>query len=158
MKKLASIRPLRWLVMGMLCLSLLGCGVINPTPPRAVVESAIAQRLAQAQAVFDRQPITSSSEPRSTGLTADLPTPAQVGGVHIDHHDRVDVGGQWALEVTGTYRLRAGGLTNAQRRQARPFDIYLQRDRQDRWYLLTPEIEAASTSAQWRTIPLLPAV
>ncbi len=158
MEKLASIRPLRWLVMGMLCLSLLGCGVINPRPPRAVVESAIAQRLAQAQAVFDQQPIASSNEPRANEPTADLPTPAQVGGVHIDHCDRVDVGGQWALEVTGTYRLRAGDLSNAQRRQARPFEIYLQRDRQDQWFLLAPEIEATSTSARWRTLPLRPRV
>lgn len=131
--------------------------MFNPRPPQAVVEAAIAQRLAQAQAVFDGQPIASSPAPGSTGPTADLPTSAQVGGVRIDHHGRVDVGGQWALEVTGTYRLRAGDLSNAQRRQARPFDIYLQRDRQDQWFLLTPEIEAASASTRWRTVPLMPA-
>ena len=147
--------PLRWLVVGVLCLALGSCGLLSPRPPQAVVEDAIAQRLAQAQAVFDGQPIASFNNP-ATNNPATL-TSAQVGGVHIDHYNRVEVGGQWALEVTGTYRLRAGDLSNAQRRQARPFDIYLQRDRQDRWYLLTPEIEAASTSAQWRTIPLLPA-
>jgi hypothetical protein len=151
MGKLTSISPLRWLLVGVLCISLGSCGLLNPRPPQAVVAAAIAQRLAQAQAVFEGQPIASANNPAT-------PTLGQVGGVRIAHHGRVDVGGQWALEVTGTYRLRAGDLSNAQRRQARPFEIYLQRDRQDRWFLLTPEIEAAGTSARWRTIPLMPAV
>jgi hypothetical protein len=158
MGKLTSISPLRWLVVGVLCLSLGSCGIFNPRPPHAIVEAAIAQRLAQAQVVFDGQPIASFNQPSSSAPTANLPASTQVGGVRVDHYHRVNVGEQWALEVTGTYRLRSGDLSKAQRRQARPFDIYLQRDRQERWYLLTPEIEAASTSAQWRTIPLLPAV
>jgi hypothetical protein len=143
MSKLASIRPIRWVVIGVLCLSLLGCGLINPRPPRVVVEGAIAQKLSQTQAILYRQ---------FGAAPADL---AQVGRLRITDHHWTEIAGQPTVEVAGTYHLKGGGLTSAQRRQTRDFDVYLQRGTaKDQWLLLEPAPAQPGASLQWRATPI----
>lgn len=147
MGKPASIRLGRWVVIGLLCLALLGCGVINPRPPRAVVEGAIAQKLSQTQAMlyrqFGRQP---QADP------ADL---AQVGRIRITDHHWTEIASQPAVEVAGTYHLKGGGLTSAQRRQTRDFDLYLRRGTTpDQWLLLEAAPAKPGESPQWLATPV----
>lgn len=146
MGKPASIHLGRWVVIGLLCLALLGCGVINPRPPRAVVEGAIAQKLSQTQAILYRQ---------FGAAPADL---AQVGRIRIADHHWTEIVGQPAVEVAGTYHLKGGGLTSAQRRQTRDFDLYLQRGTtQDQWLLLEPAPTQPGEPLQWLATPVVPA-
>lgn len=143
MEKLASLRPLRWLVMGMLCLSLLGCGLINPRPPRAVVEGAIAQKLSQTQALLYRH------------LKADPADLAQVGRIRITDHHWIEIAGQPAVEVAGTYHLKGGELTSAQRSQTRDFDLYLRRDTTpDQWLLLESAPAEPGEPLRWLATPI----
>lgn len=143
MDTVTSIRPIRWVLIGMLCLSLLGCGLINPRPPRAVVESAIAQKLSQTQAVLYRQ------------FDSDPADRAEVGRIRIADHRWTELVGQPTVEVTGTYHLRGGRLTSAQRRQTREFDIYLQRGAtKDQWRLLEPVSAQSGDGLKWQAIPL----
>ncbi len=129
MGTLASMRPIRWVLVGILCLSLLGCGLINPRPPRAVVEGAIAQKLSQTQAVLHRQ--LSSSDAQANTL--------QVSHIRITDHRPLALAGQSAVEVSGTYQLQGAGLSKAQQRQTRPFDIYLHRENAEtEWILVDP--------------------
>lgn len=140
----ASMRSIRWVLMGMLCLSLLGCGLINPKPPRAVVEGAIAQKLAQTQTVLYRQ---FSSAPTDR---------AEVGRIRIADHHWSEIAGQPTVEVAGTYHLKGGNLTSAQRSQTRDFDIYLQRGAtKDQWLLLEPVSAQSEVALQWQATPLL---
>jgi hypothetical protein len=146
MGTLASIRPIRWVLMAMLCLSLLGCGLINPRPPRAVVEGAIAQKLSQTQAVLYRQ---------FAAAPADR---AQVGRIRITDHHWTEIAGQPTVEVAGTYHLKGGNLTNAQRSQTREFDVYLQRGAtKDQWLLLEPVSTQGGDALNWRATQLLTA-
>lgn len=140
------MRPIRWVLIGVLCLSLLGCGLINPRPPRAVVEGAIAQKLAQTQAVLYRQ-------------FAAAPTDrTQVGRIRVTDHHWTELAGQPTVEVVGTYHLKGGSLTNAQRNQTREFDVYLQRGAtKDQWLLLEPINVQSKDAPKWQAIPLLTA-
>lgn len=143
MDTVASMRPIRWILTGMLCLSLLGCGLVNPRPPRAVVEDAIAQKLSQTQAVLYRQ-------------FAAVPTDrAQVGRIRIADHHWTELAGQPTVEVVGTYHLKGGNLTAAQRSQTREFDVYLQRGAaKDQWLLLKPISARGDGALQWQATPL----
>ncbi|MBD1917524.1 MULTISPECIES: hypothetical protein [Cyanophyceae] len=146
MVTLASIRPIRWVLIGVLCLSLLGCGLINPRPPRAVVEGAIAQKLSQTQAVLYRQ------------FAAAATDRTQVSRIRITDHHWTELAGQPAVEVAGTYHLKGGSLTNAQRSQTREFDVYLQRGAtKDQWLLLEPVSIKNGEKPKWQAIPLLTA-
>lgn len=137
--------PMRWVALGLVCLLLGGCALVSPKPPKAVVAAAIAQQLAQTQAIF-----------RSTAAS---PAAAQVSGIQIAEHRRVAVAGQPAVAVSGTYRLSEKTLSIAQKRQSRPFSLYLQPDKgQNQWRLLAPEIQEATLSTerspQWQVIAL----
>ncbi|MGB3309040.1 MAG: hypothetical protein WBG32_21145 [Nodosilinea sp.] len=134
----------RMVAIAVVCLSLWGCGLVNPRPPRAVVEMAIAQKLSQTQAVLYRQ-LESSVDP------ADL---AQAGRIRIADHHWTTLASQPAVEVAGTYHLKGGQLTAAQRRQTRAFDLYLQRDSKDQWLLLEPVLARSGEVLQWQSTPL----
>ncbi len=143
MGTLASIRPIRWVLIGILCLSLLGCGLVNPRPPRAVVERAIAQKLSQTQAVLYRQ-FESAPTVR-----------AEVGRIRITDHHWTELAGQPTVEVAGTYHLKGGNLTSAQRSQTREFDLYLQRGAtKDQWRLLEPVSAQRGAPLKWQATPL----
>ncbi|MBE9136390.1 hypothetical protein IQ254_04095 [Nodosilinea sp. LEGE 07088] len=149
MGKVASInstywRPIRRAVVLLLCLSLWSCGLVNPRPPRAVIESAIAHKLSQTQAVLYRQ------------LTPAAPDElAQVGRIRITAHQWTAVAGQPTAAVVGTYHLKGGGLSGAQRRQTRNFEVYLQRgDAKGQWRLVEPAIARAGEPVQWQMTPL----
>ncbi|HSM81469.1 MAG TPA: hypothetical protein VLS96_07275 [Nodosilinea sp.] len=130
----------------MLCLSLVGCGMINPRPPQAVVEAAIAQKLSQTQLVLYRQ-LDASTPP------TDL---AQVNRIRVANHHWTTIANQPAVEIAGTYHLKGGGLSAAQRRQTREFDLYLQRGAEKgQWLLLEPDQALPGTTPQWRTTPLV---
>ncbi|MGB3202968.1 MAG: hypothetical protein WBA99_18830 [Nodosilinea sp.] len=136
----------RIVAIAVLCLSLWSCGLVNPRPPRAVVEMAIAQKLSQTQAMLYRQ-LDAAVDP------ADL---AQVGRIRITDHHRITLGQQSAVEVVGIYHLTGGPLTGAQRRQTRPFDLYLQRnDGNDQWLLLEPVLGRSGEVLRWQSTPLL---
>lgn len=147
---IASIRPIRGVVLLVLCLSLWGCGLVNPRPPRAVIEGAIAQTLSQTQTILYRELTPAAG---AAGL-------AQVSGIRIRDHHWSSLANQPGtqqpmVEVVGTYHLKGGGLTPPQRRQVRAFDIYLQRgSTQDDWRLLAPRINDVSASPQWITVPV----
>lgn len=143
METIASMRPIRWVLMAMLCLSLLGCGLINPRPPRAVVEGAIAQKLSQTQSVLYSQ-------------FAVAPTDrTQVGRIRVTDHHWTELAGQPTVEVTGTYHLKGGSLTNAQRSQTREFDVYLRRGAtKDQWLLLEPVSAQGGEPLNWQATPL----
>ncbi|MBD2108069.1 hypothetical protein [Nodosilinea sp. FACHB-13] len=146
METMASMRPIRWVLISVLCLSLLGCGLVNPKPPRAVVEGAIAQKLSQTQTVLYRQ---FSSAPTDR---------AEVGRIRITDHHWSEIAGQPTVEVAGTYHLRGGNLTSAQRSQTRDFEVYLQRGAtKDQWLLLEPVPNQTSDALQWQTTPVLTA-
>ena len=152
MSKLASIRPVRWVVIGVLCLSLLGCGLINPRPPRAVVEGAIAQKLSQTQALLYRQ----FGQQAGRQFRADPADLAQVGRIRIADHHWTEIAGQPAVEVAGTYHLKGGGLTNAQRRQTRDFNLYLRRGATpDQWLLLEAAPAQPGESLRWLATPII---
>lgn len=144
MIKLAS-RVGRIVAIALVCLSLWGCGIVNPRPPRAVVEAAIAQKLFQTQAVLYRQlaPIDST----------DL---AQVGRIRVTNHHWTTLADRPAVEVVGTYHLKGGQLTTAQRRQTRSFDLYLQRGTsKELWLLLDPVLGQSDDILSWQPTPLL---
>ena len=148
MGKPASIHPGRWIVIGLLCLVLLGCGVINPRPPRVVVEGAIAQKLSQTQALLYRQ--------FGRQFRADPADLAQVGRIRIADHHWTEIAGQPAVEVAGTYHLKGGGLTSAQRRQTRDFDLYLRRGTTpDQWLLLEAAPAPLGESLRWVATPII---
>jgi hypothetical protein len=109
-----------------------------------VIEQAIAKRLAQTQTLFHGQ------------ATPGQPAP-QVGHVRAQTQRRTTFDGGPALEVIGTYRLTGKGLSAAQQRLERDFDIYLQhrRDR-DEWLLLHPTATAEDGTLRWRAIPINP--
>jgi len=131
MGTLVSIQPIKCLVIIGLCLFLWGCGLANPKPPRAAVEVAIAEKIAQTQALLHSQQPTSDT-------SAD---PFRVGSVKISHHQWTTLADQPVVEVEGTYRLTGGRLSRAQQRQARAFDLYLQR---------------GATDADWTLVDLNP--
>ncbi|WP_035985585.1 hypothetical protein [Leptolyngbya sp. KIOST-1] len=140
-----AFQPARILIIGILCFCLGSCGLVNPRPPRAVVETAIAQKLSQTQAVLYRQ-LDATTAP------GDL---AQVGRIRITDHHWTTLANQPAVEVAGTYHLRGGALTAAQRRQTRNFDLYLRRgDSQDQWLLLEPVLGRSSEVLRWQSTPL----
>ncbi|OKH50101.1 hypothetical protein NIES30_05210 [Phormidium tenue NIES-30] len=111
-----------------------------------MVEGAIAQKLSQTQAVLYRQ-------------FAAAPTDrTQVGRIRITDHHWTELSGQPTVEVVGTYHLKGGSLTNAQRGQTREFDVYLQRGAtKDQWLLLEPVNVQSGDSPKWQAIPLLTA-
>lgn len=147
MRQLATLRPLRLVVIVGLCLALWGCGIVNPRPPRAVIESAIAQKLAQTQAILYRQ-FNTSTAPENL---------SQVGRLRVTDHHWTTVAGQSVVEVEGTYHLKGGSLTGAQRRQNLNFDVYLQRgDVKDQWLLLEPAPTPSGEPLRWLSTPLLP--
>jgi hypothetical protein len=114
-------------VIAVLCLSLWSCGVVNPSPARAVVADAIAHKVAQTQALLTRQ------------LALPEEAPAQVGSVKITHHHWTTIGNQPVVALEGTYRLQGGGWARSQQRQTRPFSLYLQRgDSKDQWIVVDP--------------------
>ena len=131
--------------IAVLCLSLVSCVLMIRRPPRAVVELAIAQKLAQTQAVLYRQ-FEPSVDP------ADL---SQVGRIRIADHHWTTLANQPAVEVAGTYHLKGGQLTAAQRRQTRDFDLYLRRgDSKDQWLLLEPVLARSGEVLRWQSTPL----
>jgi hypothetical protein len=149
MGTLTTIQPGRRVLLVLLglalCLNLWGCGLVNPSPPRAVVEAAIAQKLSQTQAVLYRQIAPALS-------TTDL---AQVSRISIADHHWTAIANQPAVAVTGTYQLKGGSLTAAQRRQTRSFDLYLRRgEAKDQWLLLEPVPDSGEGDVPWRTTPL----
>lgn len=136
----------RIVAIAVLCLSLWSCGLVNPGPPRTVVEMAIAQKLAQTQAVLYRQ-FESSVD------SGDL---AQVDRIRISDHHWTTLADQPAVEIAGTYHLKGGQLTRAQRSQTRAFDLYLQRgDSKDQWLLLEPMLGRSGEVLRWQPTPLL---
>ncbi|PSR19290.1 hypothetical protein C8255_03115 [filamentous cyanobacterium CCP3] len=136
----------RIVAIAVLCLSLVSCGLVNPRPPRAVVEMAIAQKLSQTQAVLYRQ-FASSVDPADR---------AQVGRIRISDHHWTTLDNQPAVEVAGTYHLKGGQLTAAQRRQTRDFDLYLRRgDSKDQWLLLEPVLVRSEEVLRWQSTPLI---
>jgi hypothetical protein len=144
MRQLASYRPMRIIVIVGLCLSLWSCGLVNPRPPRAVIESAIAQKLSQTQAVLYRQ--LSPAAPDE--LT-------QLSRIRITDHHWTTVAGEPTVDVVGTYRLKGGGLSGAQRRQTRNFEVYLQRgENEGQWRLVEPAIARVGEPVQWQSTPL----
>jgi hypothetical protein len=129
MARLKAINLGRLILGLLLCLSLWGCGVVNPQPPKAAVESAIAQKVAQTQSLLSRQ----------LALREESSSPAQVGRVKVTGHHWTTIANQPAVEVEGTYQLQGGGLTRAQQRQERDFSLYLKRgDTKDEWILVEP--------------------
>ncbi|NJL49058.1 MAG: hypothetical protein HC929_18345, partial [Leptolyngbyaceae cyanobacterium SM2_5_2] len=84
MERLKAINLGRLILGLLLGLSLLGCGVTNPQPPKAVVEQAIAAKIAQTQSLLSRQ----------LALPADTPSPAQVSQVKITAHHWTTVANQ----------------------------------------------------------------
>ena len=146
MGKLRLIKPVRTIVVAILCLSLWGCGLVSPRPPRAVVEAAIAQKLSQTQAILYRQ------------VAPAIPSPelAQVGSLRIANHHWTTLADQPAVEVAGTYHLKGGALTAAQRRQTRAFDLYLQHGpTKNQWLLLEPVPTKSGEPLRWQSTPLL---
>ncbi|MGB3138889.1 MAG: hypothetical protein WBB18_18915 [Nodosilinea sp.] len=142
MAKLSS-RLGRFVAIAAVCLLLWGCGIVNPRPPRAAVEAAIAQKLIQTQTVLYRQP-----------APADFTELAQVGRLRIADHHWITLANKPAVEVVGTYHLKGGQLTAAQRRQTRSFDLYLQRGAsKEEWLLLEP-LGRLGEVPQWQTMPL----
>jgi len=121
MGALVSIQPIKYLIIIGLCLSLWGCGLTKPKPPRAAVETAIAQKIAQTQALLHGQRPTSDTSA----------APFQVSSVKITHHQWTTLADQPVVEVEGTYRLTGERLSRAQQRQARAFDLYLQQGATD---------------------------
>ncbi|MBE9157463.1 hypothetical protein IQ265_11600 [Nodosilinea sp. LEGE 06152] len=135
----------RLVAIAVLCLSLWSCGLVNPRPPRAVVEMAIAQKLSQTQAVLYRQLESAIS-------SSEL---AQVGSIRIADHHWTTLANQPAVEVAGTYHLKGGQLTAAQRRQTRAFDLYLRRgDSKDQWLMLEPVLGRSGEALRWQSTPL----
>jgi hypothetical protein len=134
MGKPASIHPGRWVVIGLLCLVLLGCGAINPRPPRAVVEGAIAQKLAQTQATLSQQ----------LNIPFDSTKAAQVSGLRISSYHQTTLAGQPVVAVKGTYRLKGPTLPNAQKRQLRSFDISLKKGADPGEWRLVNDLTSAS--------------
>lgn len=146
MKKLAPKKLMRTIAIAVICLSIWGCGLINPRPPRAVIEAAIAQKLSQTQAVLYRQLVPAISP-------ADL---AQVSSLRITNHRWITLADQPAVEVTGSYRLKGGQLTTAQRRQTRAFDLYLRRgNTKESWLLLEPIAAQSGDVLRWQPTPVL---
>lgn len=127
------MRPWRLMAIAVVCLSLWGCGLVNPRPPRAVVADAIAHKVAQTQALLSRQLATASQDSETF----------RVGSVKVTHHQWTTLADQPVVEVEGTYHLYGGGLTWAQQKQARDFDLYLQR---------------GNTKTEWQVVdsPLIP--
>jgi hypothetical protein len=144
-KNFRSLPPLPFppLPVVLLCLCLTGCGLFNPGPPGAVVEQAVAQKLAQTQSLL-----------RSQLSGEDLAAATfEVGQVTVSSRHPVTLDHRSAVEVEGTYTLKGNTLNRSQRQQVRPFDIYLQRgaDR-DQWFLLEPN--PGETPPQWQAISL----
>ncbi len=130
MERLPRINLGRLILGLVLCLSLWGCGVVNSQPPKAVVEQAIAEKVAQTQSLLSRQ----------LSPSTDISSPAQVGRVNITEHRWTTVADQPAVQIDGTYRLQGGGLTKAQQRQDRDFSLYLKRgETKDQWILVEPD-------------------
>lgn len=129
MGKIISSRPVRWLLAAVLCCSLWGCGLVNPGPPRSAVVAALSQKVADTQTLLYRQ----------LALPEGELTPAQISGVRVTGHHWITLNGQPVMEVEGIYRLKGGGLTRSQQRQARDFSLYLQRgETKDDWLLVNP--------------------
>lgn len=127
MVKWRSVNPLRLLLVGFLCFSLGGCGLMYPHLPRSVVASAIASQLNQTQAILFHQ-LELPVQPQAT---------VTVRQVKIIEHHWTTVEHQSVLQVRGTYRLSGAGWRQQPRSQL--FQIYLQRDRdQHQWVSFHP--------------------
>ena len=129
----------------LLCCFLTGCGLFNPGPSSAVVETAVAQKLLQTQELLRSQLAHEITAIQSF----------EVGRVKVSSKRKVTLGNQPAFEVEGTYTLKGGNLSRIQRQQSRPFDIYLQRGaEQDQWFLLEPNFTGTTNLPAWRAISL----
>jgi hypothetical protein len=118
---------LRFPLLLTLCFSLLGCSIFNPWPPSGIVEQAIAQKLDQTQSLLSTQ--ISGLEVASDSF--------RVGRVKINSRRSMSIEGQPVVEVSGTYTLKGRSLSRSQIRQARPFDIFLQRgETNEQWQLV----------------------
>jgi hypothetical protein len=132
------------LLMLALSLSLGGCGLLNGGPANTVVEQAVAQKLMATQALLRTQ-LPGDVEATNT---------FEVGRVKVTATRRVSLDDQAAVEVEGTYTLKGGNLTRAQRQQLRPFDLYLQRgETQDQWLLLEPKANGGYNRRQVSSAP-----
>ncbi len=139
------LSPIPLLLIILLCLSLTGCGFFHPGPPKAVVEKAVAQKLVQTQELLRSQ----------LASGGDAPKPLAVGQVKVSSKGSVTVGGQSAIEVQGTYTLKGGDLSRAQRQQSRPFDLYMQPGSdEDPWRLLEPDFAGVDQQPRWQFTPL----
>jgi hypothetical protein len=136
----------RLLLLLFLCFSLTSCGLFNAGPSTTVVEKAVVQKLEQTQALLRSQ--LSSNEPATDSLG--------VGQVSISSTHRVVIGNQPAIEVEGTYRLKGGNLSRSQRREVRPFDLYLRQGSEtDQWLLLEPVAgQESAPNSSWQAIPI----
>lgn len=132
------------LLLALLCLILTGCGFFNPGPPSAVVEKAVAQKLVQTQELL-RSQLSNPTDASSF----------EIGRVKVDAKHNVTLDDRSVVEVEGTYTLKGGDLSRAQRRQQRPFEVLLQRgSEEEQWLLLEPNASGASNRQGWIAVPL----
>jgi hypothetical protein len=117
----------RFAVLLTLCSSLLGCGLFNPWPPKAIVQQAIAQKLDQTHLLLSTK-ISGIEDPADS---------FRIGRVNVQSRRSVSLNGQSAVAVTGTYTIKGGDLVWSQRRRPRPFEILIrQGDTKDQWQLV----------------------
>ena len=120
-----SFNPLRGLLVGLLCFALLGCGLVNPQPPRSVVVAAISTKLSQTQSLLSRQ-LDLSDRPQVAET---------VRQVRITERHWTILDQRPLMQVRGTYRLSGTGWSRSQQPQA--FEIYLQRgENREQWLLV----------------------
>lgn len=104
---------LRGLALVSLLVVLTGCGHFGG-PPDSAVEAALTQRLMETQQAIQQQ------------LSADAaPAPFQITRVKVEHTQRVNLSGQTAYRVSGTYTLKGQYLSRNLRQSSNPFEIYL---------------------------------
>jgi antitoxin YefM len=129
-------RCCRFAVLLVLCGSLLGCGLLNPWPPKAIVQQAIAQKLDQTQSLLNT---------KISGVKATADS-FRIGRVNVQSRRSVLLNGKSAVAVAGTYTIKGGNLAWSQRRQPRPFEILIrQGDTQDQWQLVdAPKVMSSS--------------
>jgi len=124
----ASRLPL--LLVLTLCVLLSSCSWINPGPAKTVVEQAIAQKLMATQTLLRTQ-LPGESEATN---------PFAIGRVTVTSTRQISLDNQAAVEVEGTYTLKGGNLSRAQRQQVSPFNLYLQQgEDKEQWWLLEPK-------------------
>jgi len=118
-------RMLAW-VLVMVVVGLGGCAY-GGRPPMGDTTAALAQQLAQTQTLLS---------PHLPGIqpAADY----TVGNLSVTRRQTVQGGERPIVLVEGTYTLGGRALSRQQRRQTRPFRLYLQRLPEGEWTLVPP--------------------